>query len=215
MSSTAAGPTPSTIRFGDLHIAYDDRVLRPRLWTAAQAAWAAIVLETAPPGPVLELCSGAGHIGLLAVRDTDRRLVTVDADPAACSFTRRNAVAAGLGDRVEVRHARLEDALAPDEEFPVIVADPPWVPTEQVSQYTADPPFAIDGGSHGLAVALRCVDLARRHLAPGGTMLLQLGSPEQVVRILPRVAAASLEVAEARRPDPTGVVVSVQRARTA
>src|SRR3954470_22156804 len=69
--------------FGDLPIEYDDRVLEPRAWTALQAEWAADLLEEAPPGPVLELCSGAGHIGLLAVSRQRRRLVCVDDSAAA------------------------------------------------------------------------------------------------------------------------------------
>ena len=60
--------------FGGLTIAYDDRVLRPREWTTAQSDWAAELMVTAPGGPVLELCSGAGHIGLLAVAASGRRL---------------------------------------------------------------------------------------------------------------------------------------------
>ena len=60
--------TIRTMTFGDLEIAYDDRVLTPRPWTALQSEWAAELLESAPAGPVLELCAGAGQIGLLAVR---------------------------------------------------------------------------------------------------------------------------------------------------
>ena len=58
MTSTAAQPepeatTPRTIRLGRLDFAYDDRVLRPRAWTAAQSQWAAELLVDAPAGPVL------------------------------------------------------------------------------------------------------------------------------------------------------------------
>ena len=50
MTSTAAQPTvqPRTARIGVLDIAYDDRVLRPRPWTAEHAAWAAEVLGCEP-----------------------------------------------------------------------------------------------------------------------------------------------------------------------
>ena len=53
----------------ELEISYDQRVLEPRPWTAAQSRWASSLFRVLPPGPVLELCAGAGHIGLLAVRD--------------------------------------------------------------------------------------------------------------------------------------------------
>ncbi|HEU4338338.1 MAG TPA: methyltransferase, partial [Nocardioides sp.] len=102
-----------TMPFGSLSISFDDRVLRPREWTAAQSEWAADLMATAPGGTVLELCAGAGHIGLLAVAKTGRRLLCVDANPVACDYARANALAAGLAELVEVREARLQEALAP------------------------------------------------------------------------------------------------------
>ena len=59
--------TPQSVDFEGLRIEYDEHVLAPRPWTAAQSRWAAELIRVAPPGPVLEVCSGAGHIGLLAV----------------------------------------------------------------------------------------------------------------------------------------------------
>ena len=91
------------MEFGTLAITFDDRVLRPRKWTAAQSEWAAELMATAPAGPVLELCAGVGHIGLLSVAAADRRLVCVDANPVACDHARANAAAAGMADRVVMR----------------------------------------------------------------------------------------------------------------
>ncbi|MBI2244007.1 MAG: methyltransferase, partial [Nocardioides sp.] len=64
---TTISHAPETMGFGPLRITFDGRVLRPRPWTAAQSEWAAEILADAPAGPVLELCAGAGQIGLLAV----------------------------------------------------------------------------------------------------------------------------------------------------
>jgi release factor glutamine methyltransferase len=211
--TSAAQPDSVTVRFGDLDVAYDHRVLRPRPWTAAQSLWAAELLAFAPPGPVLELCAGAGQIGLLAISGTDRSLVAVDANPVACDFARRNAEIAGLGDRVEVRNAMMEDGLTDRELFPVIIADPPWVPSHRTGDHPDDPVFAIDGGADGLAVALVCIDIARAHLAPHGVMLLQLGSMAQADELANRLAlvAPELAVEEIRQPDDTGLVVCLRR----
>lgn len=165
--------------FGTLTIEYDERVLQPRPWTAAQSFWAAELATGAPPGDVLELCTGAGHIGLLAVRDNDRRLVMVDLSTAACDFARRNAQHAGLGDRSEVRQGDLTDAVGADERFAVVIADPPWVPSAEVPSFPEDPTHAIDGGADGLDLVRSCVDVAVRHLLPGGSALLQVGTPDQ------------------------------------
>jgi methylase of polypeptide subunit release factors len=200
------------IAFGPLAIAFDERVLRPREWTAAQSQWAADLMASAPDGPVLELCAGAGHIGLLAVAASGRHLVCVDANPVACDFARANALAAGMADRVEVREARLETALAPDELFPVVIADPPWVPREQTSQFPEDPLLAIDGGPDGLDVARACLSVIAAHLAPGGSAVLQLGTRAQadVLRSEPCFVDGGLVVAEVRQEE-RGVLARLDR----
>jgi release factor glutamine methyltransferase len=169
----------SSISFGSLTIEYDDTVLEPRPWVLLQSEWAAELLDTAPPGGVLELCTGAGHIGLAALVGNERDLVAVDADSDACAWARHNAEANGLADRVEVRHGRLEDAVRAGEKFVLVIADPPWVPRAEVERFPEDPVLAIDGGTDGLDVARACLDTAARALAPGGSLLLQLGTDDQ------------------------------------
>ena len=172
-----------TMAFGSLSIRFDDRVLRPRPWTADQSRWAAEVLASAPDGPVLELCSGAGQIGLLTIALAPRPLVCVDLNPAACSLTRFNADAAGLGELVSVREGRIDEVLQPREGFAVVVADPPWVRRAETGRFPEDPLLAIDGGDDGLEVAWACVAAASTHLLPGGTSILQLGTVEQAAVI--------------------------------
>lgn len=199
--------------FGSLQIAFDERVLRPREWTTGQSQWAAELLPGLPPGGVLELCAGAGQIGLLAVAGTTRHLVCVDASEAASDFTRANAHTAGLATRVEVRNARLEDAVDPDERFALIIADPPWVPRQETGRFPEDPLTAIDGGDDGLDVARACLRVIRDGLDVAGAALLQLGTAEQV-GVLAReesVVSGDLEVGEIRQFD-RGVVVRIDRA---
>ena len=205
-STPAAPPTSETMGFGPLRITFDGRVLRPRSWTAAQSEWAAEILTTAPPGAVLELCAGAGQIGLLAVLGSSRRLVCVDLNPAACEWARHNAEEAGLADRVEVREGPMDEVLRDSERFAVVVADPPWVPRGDVTRYPEDPVLAIDGGDDGMDIAWLCVDLARTHLAATGTMLLQLGTVEQVDLLRDRLRGDDLEITEVRWCD-RGVLV--------
>src|SRR5690606_34915582 len=70
-------PTRSVV-IGGLTIAYDDRVLEPRPWTVLQSRWAAELARDVPPGPILELFAGVGHIGLVAATACGRELVQVD-----------------------------------------------------------------------------------------------------------------------------------------
>jgi release factor glutamine methyltransferase len=200
-----------SLDFGGLRIAFDDRVLRPRPWTTAQSMWAARLLLEAPPGPVLELCAGAGQIGLLVAARTGRRLVAVDVDPAACGLNRRNAQAAGLDDLVEVRQGRIEDAVRPGERFALVVADPPWVRREETCRHPEDPLLAIDGGPDGLDVAWACLDAAREHLLPGGSLVLQVGTIAQAERVRRRLVPGDGLVVTATSQEERGVLVRVDR----
>lgn len=202
-----------TMDFSGLEITYDERVLEPRPWTADQSRWAAELMAEAPAGPVLELCCGAGHIGLLATAlipaSARRHLVAVDANPAAIALTTTNANAAGLSRWVEVREGDMTEVVGDAEVFAVIIADPPWVPTAQVGRYPEDPLLAIDGGADGLGVARRCRDMIRDHLAPDGVAVLQLGTAKQCEELA--LAASGLRVTEVRTGE-RGVLVGLCRA---
>jgi len=201
-------PETLTTAYGSLQIAYDDRVLRPRAWTVQQSRWAAERLAEVP-GPALELCCGAGQIGLLAITLEPRPLLCVDLSAPACAYARSNAQAAGLGDLVEVREGRAERVLRPDELFGLVIADPPWVPTDETGRFPEDPLLAIDGGLDGLDVARSCLRVAARHLLPHGEVLLQLGTAAQA-DLLAR-ESADLTVREVR-PGERGVLVLLARA---
>lgn len=198
----------STVPFGSLTISYDDRVLEPRPWTADQSHWAAEILAGAADGPVLELCAGAGQIGLLTIALSPRPLVCVDLNPAAVELTLANAEAAGLAHLVEVRQGRIDEVLRDGETFPVIVADPPWVPRADTGRYPEDPLLAIDGGDDGLDVARTCVAAIATHLAPGGSAVLQLGTREQAEALTPDLAG--LQLVDVRQYD-RGVLVRLDR----
>lgn len=207
-----AGDDPRTISFGGLAIAHDTRVLCPRSWTLHQSTWALELLADLPDGPVLELCSGAGQIGLVVAAGTTRRLVCVDADPVAARYTVENASTAGLLDRVDMRLGRLLDAVRPEETFPLILADPPWVPREEISRYPEDPVGAIDGGpGNGLDVAKDCVQVIGHHLSPDGRALLQLGSTDQAEGLRDALASAGLRVVTTRGFDDRGVLALLSR----
>lgn len=170
----------SVFTFAGLHLETDDRLLTPRAWTQEQSAWAADLLPQLPEGPVLELCAGAGHIGLAALRQSGRRLVAVDRETVAADMIRDNAERLGMASRVEVRCGEISRVVDQDECFALVIADPPWVPTSGIGRFPEDPRGAIDGGDDGLTVARQCVEVIAQHLLPWGAALLQLGTLEQV-----------------------------------
>jgi methylase of polypeptide subunit release factors len=199
----------STTDFGGLSIASDDRVLTPRRWTTMQSYWAAELLRDSPPGRVLELCAGVGHIGLLCAALEPRDLVMVDANPHACALARRNATVNRLVASIDVRHGDIEDVIRADESFVGVIADPPWVPTAETGRFPEDPLVAIDGGADGLAVAWSCLAVMARHLVRGGWGILQLGTHAQAERVADRCAdeELGLEVRETKAYRDRGVLV--------
>lgn len=201
------------IEFGTLSIQFDERVLRPRRWTTAQSAWASALLRDAPEGPVLELCAGVGHIGLLAMAGQSRQLVLVDSSQIACDHAAANLEQADVQCPVEIRCGRMEDVVADDERFALIIADPPWVRSGDTDEHADDPVHAIDGGEDGLDLARTCVELIGRHLADRGSAVLQLGSVDQVAAVSDQLAdhpELALRIAEHRAYD-DGVLVRLVR----
>lgn len=208
---TADGTT--SIVFAGLHIAYDDGVLRPRPWTVEQSRWGRELLRerdeaSEPGGPVLELCAGAGHIGLAAVAGTGRHLVMVERDAHAAVIARRNAQQ--VAETVEVRVTSTQEALAPGERFDLIVADPPWVRRAEIARFPHDPTWAIDGGTDGLDLARACLDVIGGHLADTGAGLLQLGTADQARDLEPYAAGRGVRSVEVRTFE-RGVVVRYDR----
>jgi methylase of polypeptide subunit release factors len=204
--------------FGPLRIAYDDRVLEPRPWTFAQSQWAADLLREAPAGPVLELCSGAGQIGLATALLSGRDAVLVDASEAACAMSARNAADAGLGGRVDVRHGPMDAALRPDERFALVLADPPYIPSADTGTFPDDPLTAIDGGSDGLGLARLCLSVAAAHLDAGRQVLLQLRDLEQAEQLAGELRVGPgvpLEYVDARVVEDRGALLRLRRSATA
>lgn len=211
-----SGAVPSTktncATFGDLEIVYDDRVLPPRPWTVMQSAWAIALSPSLSPGPILELCAGTGQIGLLVARQTGRPLVQVEADAVAAKFAVANARAAGVADH-RVRCAALDQAVSSGDCFPLIVADPPYVRSDDVAKFPDDPPEAIDGGPDGLVVVRQCLAVAERALDDGGMVLVQVRGEAQAGELdgIAQANGTALRVAEVRAHDEDRAVALLRR----
>jgi release factor glutamine methyltransferase len=195
--------TPASMPFGPVTVQFDDTVLRPRSWTLAQSEWAAELAIGIGPGAILELCCGAGHIGLAAAVLSSRPLVQVDLSEDACRWAKVNASAAGArgAQPVEVRCGSFAEVLQADETFPLVIADPPYVPRSEVAQFPEDPRLAIDGGSDGLAVVFECLAASAEHVAVGGSVLLQVRGLRQAAELEGRTGALSITEVRVYGPD--------------
>ncbi len=133
--------------FGPLVVDFDDQVLAPRPWTLLQSERAAEHLRTAPAGAVVELHCGAGHIGQATAALSGRHLVQVDDAAAACAWSSHNAAR----NRVHAAIVRADIASLPFRPgcSALVLADPPYVPSDETSRFPEDPEHAIDGGGDG------------------------------------------------------------------
>lgn len=200
----------ASVRFGGLRIAYGDGTLVPRPWTILQSRWAVELSPDLPPGPVLELCAGVGHIGLVVAHRTRRELVQVELDDGACEHAAANARAAGLDGFVEVRRRAVAEAAEPGEAFALVLADPPYVPADEVHRFPGDPVRAIDGGPDGLDVARECMAEAAAVLVPDGALLVQLRDRGQAER-LAEESHRGLRLVEVRTDGPRRAIALFRR----
>ncbi len=146
--------------------------------------WAAQLLDAVPAGPVLELCSGAGHIGLRAVVGLDAAARSASTRTPSRRRTRGERPGRAVSrDRVEVRTGWIEDVLRAGRAFPIVIADPPWVPRAETVASPRTRLLAIDGGDDGMDVVRTCINAIEEHLAPGGVALLQLGTTAQAAQV--------------------------------
>ena len=80
---------------------------------------------------VLDLGSGIGSVGMIAAwRLPGARFVTVEAQEESVRLARKSAAYNGLTGRYEIRQGdfRQPGALAPDEQFDLVLASPPYFP---------------------------------------------------------------------------------------
>ena len=168
--------------FRSLDLAVDRRVLVPRPETEWLVEAVLEYLRTeapaARPPRVLDLGTGSGCIALSIAHELPRaEVVATDASEDALALARANAEALGL--RVTFLHGDWLEALASDERFDAIVANPPYISPREADALPRDvrdfePHSALFAGDDGLADLREIVDRAPRHLRAGGLLALEL-----------------------------------------
>ncbi len=126
---------------------------------------------------VLDLCCGSGAIGAAIVTARPGADVyAADLDPAAVACARTNLPAHRVfpGDLFDALPRRLRGR------FDLIVVNAPYVPTDAIAWMPPEARehearIALDGGTDGLEVHRRIARLAPQWLAPGGTLIIEVG----------------------------------------
>jgi ribosomal protein L3 glutamine methyltransferase len=133
---------------------------------------------------ILELCTGNGSLAVwLALTFPNATVVASDISEAALEVARINVESYGLSDRIVLRTGDLYGAVPHEAPFDLIVANPPYVTAQAMDElpeeYRHEPTLALAGGEDGMALVRRIVASAPAFLAPGATLLLEVGHNRQ------------------------------------
>ena len=151
---------------------------RPDSETLVEAALAAVPDRQAPVS-VLDLGTGTGCLLLSLLSELPHAWgLGVDRSAAAAAVAQRNALNLSLADRARIVVGDWAAAL--QGAFDLLVANPPYIPTGEISDLQVEvaryePRLALDGGRDGLDSYRVLAPQVKRLLAPKGVALVEVG----------------------------------------
>jgi len=173
-------------------------VPRPETETVVEAALAAMEGTNRSTLRIADLGTGSGAILLALLAAQPAALgVGTDISHAALACARENAAALGLAGRATFVACDYGRALTGP--FDLVVSNPPYVARGDIAMLPPevrdhDPLRALDGGTDGLDGYRAIAAEARRLLAPGGALVMELGAGQaQAVTDLMRVNGFTLD----------------------
>jgi release factor glutamine methyltransferase len=170
--------------FYSLELEVSPEVLIPRPETEVLVAAALEVLASRPAASVLDLATGSGAIAIaIAANAPHVRVTATDVSAQALAIAARNATRHALDMRIEFRLADCWEVLDGGDALgrsDLIVANPPYVRNDEIASLAPEirafePRLALAGGSDGLDFYRRISAGAGRHLAPDGTIIVEVG----------------------------------------
>jgi ribosomal protein L3 glutamine methyltransferase len=135
---------------------------------------------------VLDIGTGSGCIAIAAAHALPgARVDATDVSPKALALARANVRRHRLGRRVRVLRADVYEGLA-SRRYDVVVSNPPYVSVAEFRrlprEHRAEPAIGLRAARAGLAIVERIVAGARRHLNPGGILVVEVGNAAARVR---------------------------------
>ncbi len=188
-----------TAWFAGLEFEVNEHVLVPR------SPLAELILDQYRPwvvpdrvGRMLDMCTGSGCIAIAsAVYLPHTRVDAVDISRDALRVARANVERHGLEQRLTLIESDLFQSV-PACAYPLIVANPPYVPAGSVAklseEYRSEPGLGLASGEDGLDATLSILLDAPRFLGEDGVLVCEVGeSDERLAAALPRVPFLWLE----------------------
>jgi ribosomal protein L3 glutamine methyltransferase len=165
----------------------DERVIVPRSFiaelllsrTGDRLFFSRSEKKSLSPVWVLDLCTGSGCLAILAaLRWPGARVDAVDLSEDALEVARRNVADYRLGQRVRLVKSDLFTALG-ERRYDLVISNPPYVKAASMrrlpEEFRKEPELALASGRDGLDHTRRILTHGKRHLAPGGTLMVEIG----------------------------------------
>jgi len=131
---------------------------------------------------ILDLGVGSGVLlgSLLVLGPKKASGVGIDRSSKACALAAENMRGLGVDSKAYVIQGSWFDAIGAVGMFDLIVSNPPYLDPELEAtiqpEVSWDPPQSLYAQERGLADIRQILDLAVRHLVPGGWLVLETGS---------------------------------------
>jgi release factor glutamine methyltransferase len=159
-----------------------------------------------PAGPILDLGTGSGAIAIVLALEMRQRqeIYGLDLSQAALRVAMNNAVRHQVADRVRFIRSDWLTAVAPQKQFPLIVANPPYVERELLEHTAAkvsdtilqpevlffEPHLALNGGKGGMEKIEQLARGLPAVLMPGGWFFMEVGAgqADQVMKLFDAIS---------------------------
>lgn len=166
--------------FAGIDFYIDDRALIPRSPIAELIENQFSPWVTDTPTRILDLCTGGGCIALAsAIHNPQAEVIGLDISEDALAVAEINKSNLELEERVTFKQSDVYSALR-DEQFDVIVTNPPYVDAEDMSnlpeEFKHEPKLALESGNDGLDCSRIIISKAAKYLSDGGILVLEVGN---------------------------------------
>jgi release factor glutamine methyltransferase len=163
-----------------------------------------VALELSPkdqPWRFGDVGTGSGCLAISILHELPNLTgIATDISLAALAVARRNAQTHRVSDRLQLMESDLLTAIPRDEQFDLIVSNPPYVPDGDIDslqrEVSREPRSALAGGSDGLDVIRRLLREAPPRIQTGGHMVFEFGfgQAELLLNLIDRKAWNLIEV---------------------